>query len=147
MAGFGIDFIRPGLDRDSTVAAGLISLGEEVEYFDAPIGYWGADDYRASWSAGLRRIADGARISCLVVSMIDPETANFVEVWPLYRDGDVVHVQNQLIFLDQVGHDFDPSEPWNSVSPRAIADDEGEAISEWTVSVADVEEFLDVSGG
>ncbi|WP_405135709.1 hypothetical protein [Nocardia sp. NBC_01388] len=123
-------------------AAGVIRLGEETEYFSAPVGYWSTDNYRSSWSAGLRRILGDDIVSCLAVSMRDPKTSNFVEVWPLYRDGDVVHVQNQLIFLDQLGHEFDPLEPWNSVAPRTTADEDGEVISEWTVSIKDIEGFL-----
>ncbi|MGW4352163.1 hypothetical protein ACWELJ_08720 [Nocardia sp. NPDC004582] len=143
MGTFGIEFTEGGSRRDLAMAAGLIRLGGDTDYFGSPIGYWDVDDYRASWVAALRRILDGEYVSCLVVSMPDPATANFVEVWALYRDGDVVHVQNQLIFLADLGHEFDPAEPWRSVVPRATVSEDGERISEWTVRITAIEEFLD----
>ncbi|GAB2559931.1 hypothetical protein [Nocardia heshunensis] len=143
MGSFSIVFSDPDSDREAAMAVGVIRLGEFAEYFRAPIGYWGLDEYRASWVAGLERTVDGESVSCLAVAMGDPKTTNFVEVWPLYRDGDVVHVQNRLIFLDQLDHDLDPARPWGSLGERATVGEDGTAISEWTVSMADIEGFLD----
>ncbi|MFE3024139.1 hypothetical protein [Nocardia tengchongensis] len=147
MGTFSIEFTDPGAPRDPAMASGLIRLGDDTEYFGAPIGYWSVDDYQAGWAAALRRTLDGETVACLPVTMSDPKTTNFVEVWALYRDGDVVHVQNQLIFLADLDHDFDPAEPWRSVDPRATVTEDGDAISEWTVQVTAIEEFVDSGAG
>jgi CdiI N-terminal domain len=55
--------------------------------------------------------------------------------WPLYREGDRVHVQNTLVFLDQLPEPFDPAQPWRSTAPREVISDDGKPISEWTTSV------------
>ena len=141
MSNFGIAFTGE-LDReDPLVAIGLITLGDFSEYFSSTLDFGNEDDYRKSWDMGLRRLLTGAAVSCLATSITDPPTTNFVEVWPLYLSGDDVYVQNRWLFLDRLPHDFDPSAPWDSVSPRSTVED-GYELSEWRVSLNDIREFL-----
>lgn len=142
MANFSIAFT--GFDEeDPLVAIGKLRLGEDDEYFESVLGFWGAADYEQSWSDGLRRILAGKSTSCLATSVTNPSSANFVEVWPLYREGSDVYVQNSLIFLDQLSHEFDPDAPWESVAPRSVVDEDGQTISEWRVSLDDIREYLE----
>jgi hypothetical protein len=144
LVGFSIDFT--GFDeRDPLVAIGLIRLGEHREYFGSVLTFWGTDDYKGIWDAGLRRLLVGASTSCLATSVLEPSSANFVEVWPLYREDAKVYVQNCLLFLDQLSHEFDPSAPWESVYPRSVLGEDGQRISEWQVSIDDIGEFLERS--
>ena len=106
------------------------------------MGFWSAAEYRASWSAALRRLINGAEVSCLLVSVSTTEEAEFFTAWPLYRSGDDVYVQNQLIFVDELDHDFDPDAPWESIGPRTILDKDGNRISEWRLTRTDIEEFI-----
>jgi hypothetical protein len=144
MASFAIDFTGDFDDEDPMVAIGRLVLGGDQEFFSSTLTFWGVEDYRASWVAGLRRTLAGAAVSCLATSVTDPAVSNFVEVWPLYRagDGDAVYVQNRLLFLDQLPGTFEPAAPWESVSPRATATEDGDQISEWPVSLASIREFL-----
>jgi CdiI N-terminal domain len=124
LASFSIGFT--GFDeQDPLLAIGALRLGEHHEYFESALGFWGLDDYKRSWTAGLRRLLAGASTSCLATSVTDPSNANFVEVWPLYRQESDVYVQNSLLFLDQLSHEFDPARPWASVSPRSVVDEDG----------------------
>jgi len=144
LAEFSIDF--SGFDeQDPMVAIGVIRLGEDHEYFESVLGFWGLDDYKAIWTAGLRRLISSASTSCLATSVTDPSSANFVEVWPLYREESDVYVQDHLLFLDQLPHELDPTEPWASVRPRSVVDEDDQRISEWRVSVNDIGEFLKTS--
>jgi hypothetical protein len=129
-------------EQDPMVAIGKLRLGDADEYFESVLGFWAADDYERSWSACLRRLLAGESISCLATSITNPPTANFVEVWPLYREGNDVYVQNSLIFLDQLSHEFNTDAPWESVSPRETVDEDGQVISEWKVNLTDIREFL-----
>ena len=141
MMNFSIAFT--GVDeQDPMVAIGRLRLGDDEEYFESVLGFWAADDYERSWSVGLRRLLAGESISCLATSVTNPSSANFVEVWPLYREGNDVYVQNSLIFLEQLSHEFDADAPWESVTPREVVDEDGRAISEWKVSLTDIREFL-----
>jgi hypothetical protein len=142
LANFSISFT--GFDKqDPFVALGELNLGEDCEHFGSILGFWGTDDYEESWLTALRRLVSGASISCLATSVIDPSNANFLEVWPLYREGDNVYVQNSLIFPDQLSHEFDPDAPWESLDPRSVIDEDGQAISEWKVNLSDIKEFLE----
>ncbi|MFE3195522.1 hypothetical protein ACFXHA_41425 [Nocardia sp. NPDC059240] len=141
MGSFDIDFTGEHSERDSSLAVGIIRLRDMEERFHAPIGFWTIEDYRRSWDVALRKVIDDAGISCLVTSMLDPATANFIQVWPLYRDGATVHVQNRLIFLAEEPS-FDATAPWDCLGPRSTVNEDGDHISEWSVSTADVEHFL-----
>ena len=144
LAGFSIDFT--GFDeQDPLVAIGLIKLGEHHECFESVLVFWGTDDYKGIWDAGLRRLLGGASTSCLATSVLEPSSANFVEVWPLYREDSKVYVQNCLLFLDQLSHEFDPAAPWESVYRRSVANEDGQRISEWQVGIDDIGEFLERS--
>lgn len=63
----------------------------------------------------------------------------------MYRTGDVVFVQNHILFLDQLEVPFSLDAPYDSVPDRAPTDDttdDGYPISEWAVLVASFEEWL-----
>lgn len=142
MEKFSIAFT--GIDKqDPLIAVGKLRLGKDDEYFESVLGFWAAYDYEHSWSVGLDRLLAGESTSCLATSITNPSSANFVEVWPLYREGNDVYVQNCLIFLDQLSHEFDPDAPWDSVGPRSVVDEDGQAISEWKVNLSDIREFLE----
>jgi hypothetical protein len=142
LANFSIGFT--GFDEDDPlVALGELRLGEVHEYFQSVLGFWELDDYIQSWATGLRRLLAGASISCLATSVTDPASANFVETWPLYREGVSVYVQNRFLFLDQLTREFNPKAPWESIDPREVVSEDGQPISEWQVGLADIRDFLD----
>lgn len=105
--------------------------------------FWKEADYRRHWLRALQRLDHGSEVtSCLVSSITDPRTGNFVRCWPLYRCGDVVHVQEAVIFLDELDSEFDPDEPWLSVAPRRVVNEDGDQISEWETDMSAVRRFL-----
>jgi CdiI N-terminal domain len=139
---FGIAFTGDFDDEDPLVAIGVITLGDFSEHFESALDFWDQDDYRKSWDEGLRRLIIGGPVSCLATSVSDPPITNFVVVWPLYLSGDDVYVQNKLLFLDQLPHDFDPSAPWESIGPRRTVTEDCDQISEWQVTLNEIREFL-----
>lgn len=143
MAGFSITFTGATAADDPMVAVGEIQLGEYRESFHAVTGYWSIQDYEASWTAALRRLLAGGEVSSLVTSLTDLQEATFVTTWPLYRSQEEVFVQNQILFLDELPAPFAPDAPWESADPRTTVDEEGRPISEWHITMTDVENFLD----
>jgi hypothetical protein len=124
---------------------GRITVGAFTEDFEASLTFWNPDDYRASWRSALSVLAAAeTATSCLVSSITDPATSNFVFCWPLYRDGDDVYVQRSLIFLDELPGEFDPTRPWLFVQPRSTVDEDGNHISEWHTDMAAIRQFLPV---
>jgi hypothetical protein len=56
--------------------------------------------------------------------------------------GDVVFVQNQLLLYEQLDKPFDIDAPWASIKERRTLSDEGLPLSEWTTSVAEIQDCL-----
>ncbi|WP_216896914.1 hypothetical protein [Nocardia alni] len=142
MEEFDIIFTGERAKDDPLVSIGMMKLGADTEYFHAPTTYWSTDQYESSWNTALRRICDGAEVSCLVVAIEDPEAAAYIEVWPLYREDDTVHFQNHLIFMEQLDHKFNPNAPWDSVHSRETVNEDGNSVSEWTLPLQSVKNFL-----
>ncbi len=143
MKEFDIRFTGDREDGDPDVSIGVMHLCDDTEYFHAPTIYWSTDQYESSWYTALRRIIDGAEVSCLVVAISDPRAANFIETWPLYRENDIVYFHNRLIFMDQLDHEFDPDAPWASMDPRVTVNEDGKKISEWVVPLQSLRDFLE----
>lgn len=140
---FSIGFLEKDLQNiQSEYALGEISLDDFHEIFRSSLSYWSINEYLLQWREGLQRICDGQHKSCLVASMFNPISANFIFLWTLYLDGDIVHVQNHLLFLDGLESPFLESDPYASVRNRETINDEGEKISEWDVDTNKIREYL-----
>ncbi|MET7671838.1 hypothetical protein [Micromonospora luteifusca] len=141
---FSIQVVELVRLADSSTALGRITVGGFFETFEMSLAFWSPEEYRASWRDALEmlRHRDDA-ISCLVSSITDPSTSNFVFCWPLYRNGDDVFVQNAVVILEDLTESFDPARPWRSVRPHASVDEDGNRISEWLTDMSQVTSFLD----
>lgn len=107
------------------------------------IGYWQVEDYVQSWAESFAVLMrSGQSTSCFVASLTDPEAANFVMTWPLYRRDDVVLIQNSIVFLDELEKPFSVKSPWESVGPHQVIDEDGQRISQWSCSVVDMAKFF-----
>lgn len=128
---------------DVQALRGLLRLGGVQESFFSPVSYWGKHEYLGSWFASLCVGLEKRQHSVLVTSMLDPESSNFLMVWVLYYVGEFAHVQNHVVFLDEVGDGFDVSDVNSYVGPREVEDEDGDKISEWIVPLSDVFAFKD----
>lgn len=124
------------------VRFGEIVLGEYVERFEAPTSYWTAEDYQEHWKQAIERIVGGEEKSCLITSMYDPELANFIFWWPIFREGTKVFVQNQVLFLKDDKTPLNPLNPFASIKDRQTLTEDGLLISEWEISISELEFFL-----
>jgi len=124
------------------VRYGLIVIGEFSEHFQVDLEFWRQEDYVRHWRHALERITSDDQISCLITSLGDPRTSMMVFWWPLYRTGDTIRVQNAIRSFDQLGGLFDSENPYPSVPPRRTVSEDGDPISEWSMSVDDVRKFL-----
>lgn len=129
-------------DAGTQVTVGSIHIDDFSETFQVDLSYWDIGDYLAQWRAGLTRIAEGEVSSCIISSISRPQSANFVFLWLLYRDGGHVFVQQQVLFLDELEGPFDPTEPYRHVPPRVTISDDGDDISEWETSIDAIERFV-----
>ena len=139
---FSIDLLdEPASDIEST-RLGLLTIGSYVERFVAATTYWDVTRYRRHWQQAITRIVQGSVTSTLITSMYDPAVANFIYWWPMYRLGHTVQFQNHILFLNELETLFDPNDPFRFVPERMIINSDGEKISEWSASIADLEGFL-----
>lgn len=128
---------------DSVEASGRIVIGDFTETFTVPLGFWDESDYLRSWRRAFEVLnANPHSTSCLMTSMTDPGNSNFLACWPMYREGEVVYIQNAIIFLDQIEGPFDLDAPWDFVQPRQRIDEDGNKISEWKTSMDSLREFF-----
>ena len=132
----------PNLDPGVAASLGVIQIGSFQERFTSSLIYWSADDYKRHWRQAVQRILHSFDASCLITSMVDPATGNHIFWWPMYRVNERVFIQNHVLFFDQLQSPFDERNPFSSVTERQTIDEDGNRISEWSVRIDDLEEFL-----
>ncbi|WP_333320708.1 hypothetical protein [Microcoleus sp. B4-C1] len=141
---FSIEFLlnvsKKQMEKDSCY--GSIQIGSFQENFLSSLSFWSMQDYEIHWKKALQRIVSGYKSSCLITSMYDPTRANFIEWWPICRVENLLYFQDGILLLDSIKIPFDISDPFQYVPEREIYTEQGEKISEWIVTVEDVENFL-----
>jgi hypothetical protein len=126
-----------------TRGRGEISLATYSEQFECTFEFWSREDYENHWYKCIRRVVIDRLDSCLITSLTDPRTANFLFWWPIYMTSeDSVAIRNEVLFLDQHHVHFDPDAPFSSLRPRAVTSEEGIKISEWHLPLASLDSWL-----
>lgn len=143
MGNFDIRFVQDGeAGPPPGCCFGEIRIESFRELFVSGITFWGREDYERQWTGAASRILTGDR-TAMIVSLSDPSSANFVRWWAMYREREVVFIQEQLCFLDELTEKFDPDMVDKFVRPRETTSEDGQAISEWSIAVSAVREFLE----
>ncbi len=127
---------------DEKFSSGKIIIGEFSEDFQASMSYWNRDKYVFQWKQALRRIIGDAKTTALITSMYDPQLANFIFWWILYRDGEDVYVQNHVLFMDDIDDSFDEKCIYDYIPLRETVNEDGDNISEWTTNLKVIKAFL-----
>jgi len=129
---------------DVTIAAapGLLVMGKTFEGFLANLALWDKQAYEAHWLHELKSIFDGASKATLIVSYDDPKLSYNMEIWPVYRDGDWIRLQNRLLFYESLPANFFVTEISSYLRDRETMNEEGQKLSEWSVGMRDLENFL-----
>lgn len=133
-------------DTSIPAAPGTLRLGEQTEEFLANLSLWSKFDYQSHWTRELKSLFEGNRKAALVVSYDDPKAASNMEIWRVYRDGECLHLQNQLLPYSNLPHTFEVSEISQYIPDRVVITADGNRFSEWDVAIRDVEVFLRRSG-
>ena len=133
----------PKTDSGVKAVYGRIQIGGDHETFTSSLMRWTRANYERHWIAALRRLTNGGDRSALITSYIDPVADGFLIWWPLYRSGDVIYVQNQMLFFDRLTESFEAGRPWDFVRKREIVNAEGFEISEWRTTIKDIDRCLE----
>jgi hypothetical protein len=119
---------------------GSITLGSHIERFRSPVAYWSLRDYERQWIAAAQRLLTQPE-TVFLTSVPDPEAAEVIRGWPMWREEDLIYVHERLFVLKQLNHKFDVDQPYSHVGQRLQIGEDGR-ISEWRVTVQDISSFL-----
>lgn len=147
--GFSISFMDapvecPYEDATTKAARGSIVLGDWREEFRASLYEWSQAEYRGQWTRSIRSLIKGARKAALITTFSSPTIASHLEWWALYRVGERVFVQNQLLFFKDLEGEFDAERAVEFLKDRQTVNEDGAPISEWSVSMDDLRAFAEV---
>lgn len=123
-------------------AKGEIQIEKHKESFYIPVEWWTLEDYERQWKEGLERIKT-RDTSCLVTAIYDPRKRPFIEWWLLYKEGNIIYIQNQIvleeIYSQLIGDKSFTSETcYNFIEPKEPKlQPDGYEISEWEVKLDD----------
>lgn len=129
-------------DANIPAAAGRLLLVKSIEEFLANLSIWGKSDYESHWTRELKALVEGTPKVALVVSYDDPKAASNMEIWRVYRDGELAHFQNQLLPYSNLPQQFEVSKMSQYIHDRVVRNEEGKQISEWDVPIRDIESFV-----
>lgn len=112
-----------------------IVVGDFVETILSPLSFWSVDDYVYHWREQLTKfIQSDQDKTFLITEMHNPETANFIRWWVVYREEDSVYFQEQLIFLDELEGKFSIEDAASFINDRQTVNEDGDEISEWEIN-------------
>lgn len=125
---------------------GQIQLGGFKEAFIASLSDWTPEQYRRQWLRAAERLVGGESKSAFVSSFLSPGKSDCFIWWPCYRVGEVVYVQNQWRFYEQLASPFDENLLYDYVADRrTVSDADGAPISEWEVPLHSIRDFMNRS--
>jgi len=124
------------------VLIGSIHINSFSETFRSPVSYWKRNEYLSQWYSGLNEIISGKKKSAIVTSMYDPTSTNFIVIWPLYLVGKDVFIQNRILFIEDLKEPFNEASLSSYIDDRETINEDGEVISEWKVSISDINRAL-----
>jgi hypothetical protein len=128
-------------DRTTPAASGVMVLGDTEEHFLASLYQWGQEDYEKQWRHAMEVLLDETDKAALITTYGSPDVATHLEWWPMYLVGSRVFFQNHLLFYHQLREPFSVDKALSFLRDRETIDAEGKTISEWSVSLSEVEAF------
>jgi len=117
----------------------LFTLGNNVETCNLPLGYWSITDYLRQWETALLRVVHHHSKAALITSVDDVRYAVNCVAWVIYPIDDCnAAIQQHLLLdrrliVDRLNIDYD------SIPDREVISDTGERISEWEVTLVDLQ--------
>lgn len=140
MNNFSIKIIDPQIRKYyRTYCIGEIQVADLQETFEMPLKYWSQNDYKQQWKNAIKRIVTHEQ-SCFVIELELTKTAPRANLWILYKDGDIVHMQNKILFglrfINMLKKEpFTMETCYNFIRPRRTKTDDGMKISEWNIEL------------
>ena len=136
---YSIDGINPRLEKIAEII-----IGDFREPIIIPVSYWSEQDYKKQWLGALYEILSSNNSStALIVSMHDTKmTDSHIVTWPMYREGEIIYIQNRILFLEESTKYFEIGKIKTYIGERETVGEDGHVISEWQVGVEDIQKAV-----
>jgi hypothetical protein len=121
-------------------------MGESKERFCSSLFQWSKQQYEAQWQRAIHVLLNESSKAALIVEYISPNAASHLEWWAMYREGETVYLQDHLLFYTQLKEPFSLDAPFASLRDRETISAEGQPISEWSVSLSEIQQFAGMIG-
>jgi hypothetical protein len=119
---------------------GRVTLGTSVEDFLAPLSLWSREEYEQQWREAATRLLNGEERTAFF-------TSAFQFWWAMWQDEGDIRVHEEFLTAERLsvlGQTPDTSRaPYELLGEYRRTTEDGEAISEWRLSINDLERFLD----
>lgn len=115
-----------------------ITINDFTEDFAVPLDTWDIGEYQSQWAASLKAIVEGADKACLVTAMRNPKDADFIAMFVLYRVGQAVFVQNQIVLCGGNESKISNEQFDSLIEGRETQTEDGAKISEWRTSIQEI---------
>lgn len=123
---------------------GRLVLNSYQEQFIAHTLTWTEMEYLEQWTSALLRAVEG-KASALVTDMLTPIQSSHLVWWPMWRIGEELVFQNRLFFFKQhkiEGPTLLLERLYEMIGEHTSIDREGNPLSEWRVTLLDVQGFI-----
>jgi len=139
---FSIAFDAPAQDsQDDSPFLGLIIFDETKEWFHSANSFWDRQQYQTHWMQAVKRLLDGHQKSALITDITTVSEEDYLVWWPMWNVKGQIHIQNQLLFLSELGTPFDISRYYDFVGERETVSEDGDLLSEWTTTMDALSHF------
>jgi CdiI N-terminal domain len=139
--------VYPCDDANTPGASGLLTMGNSKERFCSSLYHWSKRDYESQWRNAINVLLNESFKAALIVEYTGTDASSHLEWWPMYKVGDTVYLQNQLLFYNQLPEPFSLQRPFIYLRNRETTDQAGLPISEWLVRLSEVERFAASAAG
>tara|TARA_R110002020_G_scaffold87724_1_gene215971 strand:+ start:355 stop:828 length:474 start_codon:yes stop_codon:yes gene_type:complete len=139
-------------DRDlqnpeNLLTFGTIRIGEFEENFEVDGSYWDTAAYESRWNARLSDVCNDIRSGLIQSVAQSIDQMNFIRIWKFYPSGELVFVQEQLVFADDKiaiigGGELSLEKIESDIDPYETTDKDGDKISTWQTNKRAIREFL-----
>jgi hypothetical protein len=138
------DLIFPFEDASTPAAVGRLRIGDWSEEFFSSLHQWTTKHYESQWKGAISTLlGEKCDRAALITEYLGPDVSGHLQWWPMYKHDDIVYIQNQLLFYDQLSTPFRIDKPYASLRDRRVVDEDGQEISEWSVAISEVRKFAE----
>jgi hypothetical protein len=74
---------------------------------------------------------------------VSPELGSYLEWWAMFREGNDVFIQNQMLIYARLDAKFSVQKAVDFLKDREVFTEEGQHMSEWSVNIIEIQRFLE----